>query len=179
MARQTLNNGETLFSIRTKLNNNFQELYSLMQTISSLVVLVPTPTPTSTPTPTPTSSSTPTPTPTSTPTPTPTPAFVNPYTDVLIASDEGGIADVSFIGAVADKLFFDSEGITENDDTFNLQISVNNEVRSLIQFNGGRLNTPFGYSTAGFTTGIEFSGTFVNGTLSYVTGNMSPLPPSP
>jgi hypothetical protein len=80
MAREILNNKESLLAIRTKINSNFQELFAdiveIKQSIQNILnpPITPTPTPTSTSTPTPTSTSTPTPTlsPTSTPTPTPT-----------------------------------------------------------------------------------------------------------
>ena len=78
MAQQILNNGETLLNIRTKINQNFEELYTKLQQLSASFAMHvdATPTPTETPTPTPTETlaptETPAPTPTETPAPTPT-----------------------------------------------------------------------------------------------------------
>lgn len=181
MARQTLNNGESLFSFRTKLNNNFSEIYSYIQTLSSLVALVPTPTPTPTqtftPTPTPTRTSTPTPTPTSTPTPTPTSLFSH---TLISAPEEGGAYnDISFISPLyADTLFFNND-ITESGFTKLMDVSIDGEIRSQVSFDGARVGEPFGYSVQTFGPTIQFDGTFVDGTIYFITGNRNSQPPPP
>ena len=81
MARQILNNKESLLTIRTKINSNFEELFADIVEIKNAIQEIqnilnppatPTPTPTNTATPTPTNTATSTPTPTNTATSTPT-----------------------------------------------------------------------------------------------------------
>ena len=74
MAREQINNLESLSAVRLKLNNNFTELYSLVSVLSAQILsYLPTPTVTATQTITP--SPTPSITPSVTPSASPTPSF--------------------------------------------------------------------------------------------------------
>lgn len=173
MSRQTLNNAESLYNIRTKINANFAELYTFMQSMSGLI---PTAMPTATPTPTPTSTSTvtptPTPTPTATSTPTPTPTstpgdIVIPFTDYL-EGPTSSLEDVELASTEQDLFFFDVEDVSIIGSPAIMDIYVADEQRARITFDGGRIGKPFGYMTSTYTgTELQFQGNFVAGEVNF------------
>lgn len=132
-----------------------------------------------TPTPTPTPSGTgATPLPTSTPgptlTPTPTPiAF--PY-DVMIDNLIGEEHEEYFLGfppagqdnpGQEDRMYIQFKDPTSQPKV--MTIKINGNFRTRVDFDEGRVGTPFGYSRNGFAGVIEFLGTFVaDGEVNFV-----------
>jgi hypothetical protein len=144
-----------------------------------------TPTPTITQTPTSTPTTTPTTTPTNTPTTTgglsatPTPTSTGPTATPTATSqtfsfnltgpeniDEANKISITSPDPYlfADTVYYNTGGSIAA--VYSMELYINGEFRSLIDFYTGHLGRPFGYRTAGsIGTGPQFSGTFANGRI--------------
>jgi hypothetical protein len=197
MSMRILNNGEQLYDIRTKINENFSEvssLYTIVQSLTSFCAergwrapWIVTPTPTAilpTPTATPIVGPTPTPVaPTSTPivptlTPTPPSIEYSSYFTATLADGEPvdqSYLDLTYAGLISgDKFYYEPANmvtLTGAPVLRQLIIHVDTEPRAVVQFDNGRIGLTYGYVTNIYPdTDLEFEGFLFNGDVYYETG---------